>query len=252
MATWASKDPTAVFDYLFQIPLDAGDSIAPGQATLTRLSGTVAIDSQTLAGATSTVDGVFGQSLTAWLSGGVDGETDVFKVAWTTVASRQDDDIITLAVVSKEVEALVLTGYAKPQPGHLTVRYPAFADVPVATVQYWLTDAERYVTSAWGEGDYGAGLMSLAAHNMALAGLGTGAGSLSGIPAGVTRMKSGSLELGFTEAAANARMSGGTDSTIYGAEYRSLLRRNRGGPLVAPTGAVPCEPYFLTRLAWGC
>jgi hypothetical protein len=251
---WPPKDPDAVFDYTYRIPLDAADSIAPGQATITKLSGDVVIDSQSLAATPDTeiVDGVsvYGQVITIWLSGGTDGETALFQVTWTTVATRSDDALIQLPVVSGEIADLVLAGYAKPLPGHLTARYPAFADVATGTIRAWLTDAERFVTTAWDEGDYAAGLMSLAAHNMALAGLGTDAAALVGAPAGLTRMKSGSLELGFTDAAANARMSGGYDSTRYGAEYALLLRRNRGGPYVAPTGVLPDYAPFGVGWPW--
>lgn len=238
MTSWAPKDPDAVLDYLYRIPLDAGDAVAT--AALTRISGTVNIDSQGLSGA----------DLTAWLSGGADGETSVFRVAWTTSGGRSNDDIITLAVIESDIVPLALTGYAKPLPGHLVARYPAFADVAASTVQAWLTDAERYVTTAWAEGDYAAGLMSLAAHNLALAGLGADAAALTGVPAGITRMKSGSLELGFTEAAANARMNGGYEATRYGAEYALLLRRNRAGPYVAPTGVLPQAEYPPFGVGW--
>jgi hypothetical protein len=95
------------------------------------------------------------------------------------------------------------------------------------------------VTTAWAEGDYAAGLMSLAAHNLALAGFGTRGAALAELPAGVSRFKSGTLDVTLTDAAANARMNGGYDSTLYGAEYQLLLRRNRGGPLVQDTGVVP-------------
>jgi len=229
MATWPPKDPDAVFDYLYTIPLDEGDTVA--SSNFTRLSGTVNIDSSSRTDAEWTVE----------LSGGADGETTVFHVDWVTAGGREDDDFITIAVVSND--PLVLTGYAKPTPGHLITRYPAFADVPTTTILYWLTDAERYVTTAWTEGDYAAGLMALAAHNMSLAGYGTEATTLSGIPAGITRMKSGTLELGFTDAAANARMSGSFGSTRYGEEYKALLARNRGGPRVTPTGAIPIGVY---------
>lgn len=231
MSTWTSKDPEAVTDYQYTIPLDTGDAVS--SYTLTRLAGSVVIDSHSNAGAV----------VTAWLSGGVDGETSVFRIAWETTGGRDDDDVVTLFVSSHEYEALGLTDYAKPLPPHLKARYPAFAAVEAGTIQYWLTDAERYVTDVWSEGDYAAALMALAAHNMALAGLGTDGAALSGVPAGITRMKSGSLELGFTDAAANARMSGTLDSTRYGQEYRSLLQRNRGGPRVAPTGIPPDGVY---------
>ena len=229
MAAWPSKDPQAVADYQYTIPLDEGDTVA--SYSLTKLTGDVVIDS----------DSNVGPVVTAWLSGGTEGETAVFRIAWITTGGRDDDDVITLFVSSHEYEALELTGYAKPLPPHLKARYAAFAAVDAGTIQYWLTDAERFVTTAWIEGDYAAGLMALAAHNMALAGYGTDAAALAGVPAGVTRMKSGSLELGFTEAAANARATGSLESTRYGLEYQALLKANRGGPLIQPSGVVPFD-----------
>jgi hypothetical protein len=239
MPSWPAKDPDAVTDYVYRIPLDAGDSIASGQATITKLTGTVAIDSQSLAAAPNTTADGYGQDLTVWLSGGADGETAVFRVAWTTVDTRHDDAVITLSVIESDVVPLVLTGYAKPAPAHLIIRYPAFADVDTATIAFWLKDAERFVTTAWSEGDYAAGLMSLAAHNMALNGLGKDSSALAGVPAGVTALKSGSLAINMTPEAANARLAGGFGASIYGGEYVSLLKRNRGGPLVADTGVTP-------------
>lgn len=241
--TWPSKDPDAVLDYTYHIPLDAGDSITSGNATPTKLSGNSAIDSWSLAASPSTVDGVFGQTMTLWISGGTDGETDLFQVTWTTALTREDDALLQLPIISSEFVALVLTGYVKPLPGHLAARYPAFTDVDPATVQYWLTDAERYVTNAWSEGDYAAGLMSLAAHNMALAGIGADAATLASIPLGVSRLKSGTLEVAFTESAANARLTGKLDATRYGIEYSALLNRNLGGPMIAPTGVGPIDAW---------
>jgi hypothetical protein len=129
--------------------------------------------------------------------------------------------------------------YVVPAAADLKVRYPAFAAVDDDTVTYWITDAQRYVTEAWTETDYAVGLMALAAHNMALAGYGTDAAALSDVPAGVTRMKSGALELGFSDQMANARGTGSFDSTRYGTEYANLLARNRGGPIVSSAGVLP-------------
>lgn len=225
MPSWPPKDPDAVLDYLYTIPLDEGDSVS--SSTFARLSGTVEIDSQSRTAAEWTVE----------LSGGLDGETSVFHVEWVTAGGREDDDFVTLAVVSNE--PLALTDYAKPTAAHLIARYPAFAAVAAQTIFYWLTDAERYVDDSWTEGDYAAALMALAAHNMMLGGLGTDAVTLASVPAGITAMKSGSLSLNFSDAAARDRISGAYGSTRYGAEYLALLRRNRGGPRVAPTGTVP-------------
>jgi hypothetical protein len=241
VAIWPSKDPDAVLDYTYRIPLDASDSISSGNATVTKLSGDVVIDSQSLAAAPDTVDGVYGQLVTIWLSGGTNGETALFQIAWTTTATRKDDALIQLPVASAEIVALALTGYAKPLPGHLVARFPAFAGVDPSTIQYWLSDAERFVGNSWGQGDYAAGLMALAAHNMALAGYGTGGAALADLPAGVSRFKSGELDVTLTDQAANARMGGGLDSTRYGQEYLMLLGANRGGPFVAPTGMPPYD-----------
>lgn len=236
--TWTAKDPQAVLDYLYTIPLDEGDSVA--SYTLEKLSGDVVVDSDSRAGA----------DVTVWLSGGTDGEIATFRIAWNTTLTREDDAIILLPVVANEPIALALTGYAKPSPAHLAMKYPSFADVPQSTVQFWLTDAERFVTTAWSEGDYAAGLMALAAHRMALAGYGTDGAALASLPAGVSRFKSGSLDVSLTDAAANAMMGGTDDSTRYGVEYLALLRRNRGGPLVAPTGVAPPDAYPAFGVGW--
>lgn len=231
MAQWASKDPDAVVDRLYTIPLYDGDSVA--SHTFDKLSGDVVIDDEDRVAA----------DITVWLSGGTEGETNVFRVAWVTAGGREDDDIITIAIISNELSApLALTGYVKPQPAHLIQRYPAFADVEKTTIQYWLTDAERSVDTSWIEGDYATALMALAAHNMTLAGLGTTAAPVAGLPAGVTSFKSADLSVNFSEAAANNRATGGFSSTVYGSEFYCLRRRSKAGPRVSLAGTIPNDP----------
>lgn len=225
--TWPPKDPDAVLDYLYTIPLDEGDSVV--DHAFAKLSGDVVVDSEARSGA----------DVTAWLSGGTDGETAVFRISWETTAGRHDDAIITLPVAANEPTALVLTGYAKPTAAHLAARYPAFAAVSPATIGAWLVDAERFVDASWTEGDYAPAVMALAAHNMAIGGLGTGGAASSGLPAGVTRVRTGSLELAFSDSLAAAQATGSLASTRYGAEFLALQRRNRGGPRVMGTGALP-------------
>lgn len=228
--TWPAKDPDAVLDYTFTIPLDEGDSVTAH--TFTKVSGDTVLDDEDRTGAV----------ITARLSGGTVGQIAVFKATWTTTEGREDEDFVTQLIASNDYVALVLTGYTKPLPQHLIARYPAFAAVATATIQYWLTDAERFVDSSWTEDDYAAALMALAAHNMASAGLGTEAAATAGIPAGVTRFKSGSLDVSFSDGATADRISGALTSTRYGAEYQALLRRNRGGPRVLATGTLPYDP----------
>lgn len=225
--TWPAKDPDAVTDYTFTIPLDEGDSVS--SSTFTKVSGDAVIDSSDRAAAV----------WTAWISGGTLGETNVFRVAWVTSGGRTDEDYVTLLIATSDYVTLELTDYTKPLPQHLVAKYPAFADVPTATIQFWLTDAERYVDDSWTEGDYAAALMAMAAHNMAIAGLGSEAAALAGIPTGISKFKSGQLDVSFTDDAANSRTTGALASTRYGAEYAMLLRRNRGGARVTPTGTLP-------------
>jgi Protein of unknown function (DUF4054) len=223
MPSWPAKDPEAVADFRYNVALDEGDTLST--ISITKLSGSVALDSQS-----SDASGI-----TAWLSGGADGETAVFRVDWTTSGGRTFDDIITLPVVANEVSALALTDYAKPSPAHFIMRYPAFATVSPATIQFWLTDAERFVDTTWIEGDYAAAIMAHAAWQMAKGGHGAGLAG-EGFGAGVTRFKSGAMDVTISDKVAGAAASGGVAAGIYEAEFIALRRRNFSGPRLVGCG----------------
>ncbi len=229
--SWVAKDPDARQDYLYTIPLDPADVVA--SYTLTQVSGTATIDTHSRSGA----------DVTAWISGGADGETDLFKIAWVTVAGREDEAFLTLPIVSGAPTELLLTGYAKPSAAHLAMRYPEFADVAPATIAYWLTDAERQVTTSWIEGDYAGGLMALAAHNLALSGLGANGERDADIPAGVTAMKSADISLNFDAQTVRDKVAGGLSATRYGIEFKRLRRISGGGPRVMGTGTIPYDDW---------
>lgn len=133
--------------------------------------------------------------------------------------------------------------YTPPTPANLIQRYPAFAAVPTPTIQYWLTDAERFVDTSWMEQDYAPALMALAAHNMVSAGLGTDGALASVVPAGVSKFKSGVLDVSFSDGATADRLSGALTASRYGGEFQLLRRRNKAGPRVSATGSIPCGPY---------
>jgi hypothetical protein len=250
MPSWPAKDPSAVLDYVYRVPLNAGDSVAAiGNVTFTRLSGTVTIQSTSLASAPNTTSEGYGQDVTVWLSGGVDGETDVFKIAWVTVQTRANDDIITLNVASNQLAALDLVNYTVPLPGHLVLRYPAFASVPFAIIEYWLTDAQRFVANSWRSSDYPIALMALAAHNMSVAGLAPDTSGLQ-IAGGISRFKMGPMEVALTPEAANARLAADFTSTRYGVEFMSLRAANVGGPRVAPSGTPFYGVYPVGWPGW--
>ncbi len=131
--------------------------------------------------------------------------------------------------------------YDKPTPDDLIMRYPDFADTPPTSIAYWLTDAERSVSTAWIESDYAPGLMALAAHNMALGGLGSQSEATADLPAGITSMKIGTLGLAFDGALTRAKAQGTWGATKYGLEFVALRRRSLGGPRVMATGTVPLD-----------
>jgi hypothetical protein len=130
--------------------------------------------------------------------------------------------------------------YTVPNADDLTARFPAFAAVAEETIDAWLTDAQLTVTGSWIEADYSPAIMELAAHNMALLGIGaTGAGSIGGM-AGVTGFRSGSFSANFSDEAVAAQVKGGYASTPYGKLFAVRLRRNRGGVRVTGGGTLGC------------
>lgn len=130
--------------------------------------------------------------------------------------------------------------YAAPTPATLKTRYPSFAAVDDAAIQYWLDDALRFVTDRWIEDDRSPAMMAYAAHMMALNGLG---GGLAGnLPPGVTSFKSGAMDVSFSDAAAAATARGDFTSTRYGVEYGMLRRRSVGGARLVGCPVRPCWP----------
>ncbi|MGE7204912.1 DUF4054 domain-containing protein [Sphingomonas sp. NPDC019816] len=131
-------------------------------------------------------------------------------------------------------------------PADLKMRYPAFENVDDTRIQYWLTDADRYVTDAWGA-DADPARLAYAAHKLVLSkapGIADDSDlAVLGIPTGVTKFKSASMDVQISEAASNRSLSSGWDATTYGEEFAVILRRNTGGPMlvgyVEPTCGWP-------------
>ena len=112
-------------------------------------------------------------------------------------------------------------------PAELKARFPAFADVADLTVQYWLDDAARSVGTHWPIADRDVGIMTLAAHRMALIGLGKG-----GTGFGVTSIKSGTFTATISDKVASAS---GFSATIYGQQYLDMCKRLFGGARLVRT-----------------
>ncbi|MFS0771041.1 DUF4054 domain-containing protein [Sphingomonas sp. 1P08PE] len=142
------------------------------------------------------------------------------------------DDTAVIVAYNAYLAAQTPAPVATATPADLKARYSAFVAVADNTIGYWLTDALRIVTPAWGE-DAIPGQIALAAHNMALDGVtGIAKTAADQLPAGVTRFRSASLDVAVSEAAANRSITGGYSATLYGREFAVMLHRNSGGPLL--------------------
>jgi len=119
------------------------------------------------------------------------------------------------------------------------MRYPAFAAVPDAKVQYWLTDAAREVDASWGA-DQAPATLALAAHNMTVTPGVLPSAAGAALPAGLTSFKSAAVSLNFSDAAAAQAVSGGFRATIYGREFLRYQRRHVGGPRLVGPVCFPC------------
>lgn len=204
--SWPPKTPDAVLDYIYTIPVDEGDSVS--SHTVDILAGSIVKDSDTRTAADVTVT----------LSGGVDGETNVFQIAWVTAAGREDDAIVTIQVVALE--------NLEPRIAELRAMFPAFETVPDATIALWLRKSDVSIAH-WPAADQNDAALYLAAHNMASIGLGKGTA-----PAGVTSFKSGTFSVQMSDKAASAT---GYASTIYGRQYLAMCARIFGGARLVRT-----------------
>lgn len=148
--------------------------------------------------------------------------------------------------------------FTEPTPADLKARYPAFANVADATAQVYLNDTAGDVDQSWQETDYIPAKCAMAAHLMALAGLGDIPEADVFAAQGLTRIRSGQFDISISEARAEAASAGGLDATSYGRAYKRLLYRNKRGARVVPAGAR-CPGWGPTAqtnsggvLPWDC
>lgn len=122
--------------------------------------------------------------------------------------------------------------YVRPTPSEFKVLYPAFVPVADATVHAWLDKAP--VDESWFEGDYDAAIMAWTAHQLVMGGIGGGDIAVAAA-AGLSRLKSGTLDVSFSGGSSGGSGSG-YGSTSYGRLWLELLARNKGGPRIAAGG----------------
>jgi hypothetical protein len=217
--TWTAKDPNETRDYIWTVPLDAGDTIVAHTATVAH-GNHITIP-------TSSVDGA---NVVVWIAGGNHNETAIVTLTATTDGGRTFEATFTLKIIDTD-QAFELAFKAA---------FPAFADTPRDAIAYWHGRAEAVITDAYGDQKDHA-TMLLTAHHLTMQGQGGGAAAqrMSKF-GGATRVKSGSLELAW---------DGGGDSmgfkaTIYGQELWPIARNVLGIGGVTATGTVPTYTQF--------
>lgn len=148
--------------------------------------------------------------------------------------------------------------YATPTPADIKADFPAFANADDAVIQRRIDRTASSVDESWSEADYAYARSLLTAHYLVLDGIGQGTDAeLAGLGlSGVSRLKSGSLDVSFSDTTSGVQL-GGYDSTSYGRRFLALLRRNRGGPLITGNGCVGIAdaatdvPWAWRTAGWG-
>jgi hypothetical protein len=134
--------------------------------------------------------------------------------------------------------------YDIPTAADLIARYPAFADVPVATIDTHIADASTQgVDTSWAEADYAPAIAAFAAHRMALLSIGDHGEVVGFARAGLTRIRSGNFDASFSERAVGRASGGELSATPYGRAYKSLLQKNKGGPRIVGRPLTPDDAY---------
>lgn len=170
------------------------------------------------------------------VAGGTNGETATLTNTVTTQGGETLEETVHLPIVASDLPELV--GYQAPTPAHLMAKYPAFHDVAYSTIAAHLADAREGVDTSWSEARYAPALMALAAHTMALLGLGETDDVQAYARKGVSSIRDGAFSVSLSDRRVAEASGGGYDATPYGRAYKLLLRREKGGPrVIAP--AVP-------------
>lgn len=150
--------------------------------------------------------------------------------------------------------------YTVPTAADLKATYPAFADVPDATVDVHISRASTTaVDTSWPEAEYVPAIIDYAAHTMTLAGIGKQTEVEAYARTGLTRIRSGSFDASFSDSRVSKASGGKLDATSYGQAYKAALKRAKGGPRVVP-GRGACDDGwgFVQRLnnqataPWDC
>lgn len=225
--SWTAKDPDEVDTraHDFSALMDTGETVTT--YTITPIAGTVTATKTSNDDSTAQFE----------VSGGAAGETSVFDVTIVTSAGRTLNETIILPVVSTAPTELVTAGYIAPSTANLVAAFPAFSATPQAALDMALAAAAGMVDDSWLEADFAEAQLLYAAHWLTMNGHGSGPAAQVASLAGVKRIKSGALDVEFSDGGVKSALG----STSYGERFLVLLRRSKGGPRVV-TGTVAYAP----------
>ncbi len=233
---WEPKDPDEAKNYSVdwgKDALEAGDTVLTS-LWLNAVGG--AVDANSIS-----PDKLFTY---ARISGGVVGTMASFLNRITTTNGETLEQVVILPIVASTGVAL-LGEYETPTPAHLITTYPAFANVAYATIAAHIQGALGGVDTTWFAVDYPRAIMALAAHNMALLGIGTVDESEGYARKGVTSIRDGAFSVQFSDKRVADLTGGSWSASPYGRLYESLLASNKGGPRVI--GGAVAEDYWGFR-----
>lgn len=232
MKIWPTKDPDEelTFGYDWLPDLEAGETLITGVFEGVDYP---LVEQTVPAGTTIEAEQQDDSQLTLTISGGTDGMEAAFLIRVRTSLGNIFEDTVLLPIASTIQPVTYPGGMVPPTVANLIALYPELANVRGTVLAYHLQRAATYVDTSWSEADFGHARMVLAAHLLALGGHGSSvhASSVRDGSGEFRSMGIGSLRL---ERFDNRIGKGALDltATPYGREYRSLLRRNKGGPRV--------------------
>lgn len=133
--------------------------------------------------------------------------------------------------------------YTPPDKAAFIAIFPAFASVSDEAYTFWSARAGRIIDGkAECLGD-DADLAAMLATAHYLSGQGIGTSTDSQLPAGISRIKSGTIEIERDSSADTASM-GEWGGTSYGRQLWPMLKACLGGPRVTGTGYAPYGAGF--------
>lgn len=117
-----------------------------------------------------------------------------------------------------------------PTATSIKTRFPEFADVDDAVIEFAIEEARLEVTSNWTTG-YNLAIMYLTAHYVASS-IAASASGGTGDSGEIASESIGRLSITYAKPQNANAVHSDTSTTSYGQRYDELMQRNFGGPVV--------------------